>query len=868
VETQAWFFKKQSRKELITKWFLKKSIDWCPMSVVLGVNNLLATSLTEKFLISKIKARRIAPMFVNDALRMSFVILCSALITHKLLSFVLKKIIPDLETQANIWQKEDNSFTVPSRSKTDNEIELRNTLARADFRLTIKSGDEKQEVTCFALRNGWYITVQHPFQGIEWQCIARYKVKQHKLDASNAFILTEKSLVRLPNDLVMFWSSSILPRKGIYDFLPDKIDTKGRSMYMFDPRYDYLQPGQTTHYHEMKYEDGFGDIIQGSFMDGTKLSHTSIKGDCGALCMSKSNRGYFVSGMHCAGTAGGGPRILLIQLSKELFKDEFPPMSMAEADGVPKYEAGSRKSGKLGPCAEKGVHQWCDGNAMPLGSYPGRSTHMSQTTESMICSEVEESFNFKNPFVKPLMKATLEDGEWKNPFNVATIQQADIKPFTTDEAIVEVQSAFVEDLYVPEKLQDVSTVDISIAINGIPGDSYINRLPMSTSGGFYFPGSKRQYFSEIWVGEELFQTPCEELTTSINEIEFCYLSGQRAYPVFQGSLKDEPISEKKRLEGRTRVFTACGVAFAIVVRKQFLKITKFFMVNNFLTECAVSMNCYSREWHHLYDYLVSFGDKKIIAGDYKAFDKQMAANWIRAAFQVLIDLRKRSGQLTIKDEKICVGIATDICFPVTNMNGDLIQFFGGNSSGHPLTVIVNSIVNSLYIRSAYASIVKKPLGSFKKDVKLMTLGDDNIYGSNVPAFNHTAIAQFLATKGITYTMADKDSNSVPFISIRDADFLKRTFRKLDGRIVAPLALKSIFKSLCMIVKKGNISDEEQLAQSYLAARREWSLHGKVVFDGCCDKMNKIFSNHQDVARFFIKQHSYDYETTLEWVLNG
>lgn len=869
VETQAWFFRKQSRRERLAKWILKTTIDWCPMSALVKFNVYLGTASSQKLLIEKIKAMRVSPRFVNDIARRSFIVLCGALLTHKLLFYLFQRIFPSFESQANVWHSDsENHFIVPRTSKLDNQEELKNTLSKSVFRLSIKRGTEKQEVSCFALRNGWYVTVQHPFQGDEWQCVARYKTKQYGLDASNAFILTEENLVRLENDLVMFWSASILPRKGIYDFLPDKIDKKGRSILIYDPRFEHLQTGVTTHYHKMKYADDHNNIITGVFMDGTKTSQSSVKGDCGAVCMSYSSKGYFISGIHCAGTAGGGPRILLTQLSKEIFQLEFPPVIMMEDGGIPKYLAGSKKSGKLGVCADKGVHHWCEGNAMPLGSYPGRSSHTSQTTESMICGEVEKAFNFKNPFVKPLMKPVIEDGVWKNPFTVAAQQQSILTPFTTDKTILEVRDAYVEDLFDISLLDDVDSVDMSIAINGIPGDTYINRLPMSTSGGFYFPGAKRQYFAEVWIGEELFQTPDDELLQSIHEIELCYLRGHRAYPVFQGSLKDEPISEKKRIEGRTRVFTACGVAFAIVVRKQFLKISKFFMVNNFLTESAVTMNCYSKEWDRLYSYLTTFGEKRIIAGDYKAFDKEMAANWIRAAFSVMIELRSRAGQLSMRDEVICSGIATDICFPVTNMNGDLIQFFGGNSSGHPLTIIINGIVNSLYVRSAYASIVKKPLKFFKEDVKLMTMGDDNIYGSKLDCFNHTSIAKYFRTKGITYTMADKDSVSVPFIDIKDADFLKRTFRLLDGRAIAPLALKSIFKSLCMVVKKGNISDEEQLAQSYLAARREWSLHGKTVFENCCGKMEKIFSDHPDISRFFIKQHSYDYETTLDWVLNS
>jgi hypothetical protein len=88
---------------------------------------------------------------------------------------------------------------------------------------------------------------------------------------------------------------------------------------------------------------------------------------------------------------------------------------------------------------------------------------------------------------------------------------------------------------------------------------------------------------------------------------------------------------------------------------------------------------------------------------------------------------------------------------------------------------------------------------------------------------------------------------------------------MKDTIVGPLNLQSVFKSLMMYVEKGNISHEEQLAQSYLAARREWSLHGEAIFHEYTRKMNKILDEFPDITRFFIAQHSFTYDETLDWV---
>ncbi len=265
-------------------------------------------------------------------------------------------------------------------------------------------------------------------------------------------------------------------------------------------------------------------------------------------------------------------------------------------------------------------------------------------------------------------------------------------------------------------------------------------------------------------------------------------------------------------------------------------------------------------------YVITLGLDSMIDRDYKTYDKKMPAVFIRAAFWVLDQWRGEITPLTEREKLISRGIATDISFPIINMNKDLYQFFGSNPSGHPLTAILNSIANSLFMRFCFHKL-GYPVSHFKQSVKLMTLGDDNIMGSKEDGFNHTTISKVLADYGVPYTMADKKSASVPFINIAQCDFLKRRFMILNGEYVGPLDLNSIMKSLCVWVESKHITSSEHTAQCYLAARREWSLHGKDVFDNCVKKMQKLLQMeaHKHIGMFFIKRHLYDYQQTLDWV---
>ena len=177
-----------------------------------------------------------------------------------------------------------------------------------------------------------------------------------------------------------------------------------------------------------------------------------------------------------------------------------------------------------------------------------------------------------------------------------------------------------------------------------------------------------------------------------------------------------------------------------------------------------------------------------------------------AAYWIIAELHKLAGHDEVMYSKI-MGIGTDVAYPVMNIRGEIVMFYGTNPSGHPLTVIINSLVNSLYMRYAYASL-GYDVRTFKKHVALMTYGDDNAMGvsTHVPNFTHTNVQRVLVEIGVVYTMADKESVSVPYINISDVSFLKRKWR-YDveiGAWMAPLEEASIIKSLTMWVPSGSV----------------------------------------------------------------
>jgi hypothetical protein len=242
---------------------------------------------------------------------------------------------------------------------------------------------------------------------------------------------------------------------------------------------------------------------------------------------------------------------------------------------------------------------------------------------------------------------------------------------------------------------------------------------------------------------------------------------------------------------------------------------------------------------------------RMIAGDFRKFDKKMPPEFIREAFDILIDLAEYSGNYSEDQLTIMRGIAADTAYPLMDFNNDLVKFFGSMPSGMFATVDINSLVNSLYLRYTFVDLYKENIGNddyekifrlFDKNVHILTYGDDNVLNvsHNCDWFNHTNIAKSFKKMDIDYTMADKNAESVPFIHISDVSFLKRTWR-FDSDLncyVAPLDHDSIEKMLMVWVASDTISPESQCVAVISSAIREYFFYGKDIFN----EKRELFKN--------------------------
>jgi len=192
------------------------------------------------------------------------------------------------------------------------------------------------------------------------------------------------------------------------------------------------------------------------------------------------------------------------------------------------------------------------------------------------------------------------------------------------------------------KFKNLKPLDLPTIINGLDGDKFLNRMPQNTSVGFPLSG-KLSVFS-VAVPPLEGHSVNFELDGDIMDVyetyKARYRNGERCYPVFRASLKDEPVKIGKL---KVRVFQAAPVALKMLLREYFLPIASHLSMFPLLSECAVGVNAFSQEWDEMHQHIVGNGESRIVAGDYSAYDQRMPASLTGAAFSVLIELAEQAG---------------------------------------------------------------------------------------------------------------------------------------------------------------------------------------------------------------------------------
>jgi len=408
------------------------------------------------------------------------------------------------------------------------------------------------------------------------------------------------------------------------------------------------------------------------------------------------------------------------------------------------------------------------------------------------------------------------------------------------------------------------------ALNGVPNVKGFEPVNPKTSMSYPLNGPKWKFMLDCELKEELGlktaryvrEVIAEDGTSNIvyelvfdkdkadveAEVEFtmqCWLDGERSNVIFKTNCKDAAISFKKAAEDKIRIFSGAPVAMVVIARMLTLTLVNSMTYFPSEFESAVGVDAAGRDWEYLADHLSQFsGGKRCGDGDFSSYDQKLRPEVTLGAFEIL---RMCLVECGFTDEMLSLfdGLATECVYPIYEIDGLIAKVFGTGPSGHALTVVINGLCNCLYMRYAYYAMherrlnVKLTMGViplFHLRVALMTYGDDNNFEVHPEeeVFNMMTVGEELSRIGVDYTDANKEISTVPFKTLEEISFLKRSFcvhPQLKKR-VGTLTIDSIFRSLLLSKKIGKNCDETEaqiMAGNMQQALFEFYLHGEDVY---------------------------------------
>jgi len=661
-------------------------------------------------------------------------------------------------------------------------------------------------------------------------------------------------------DIAIVFIPQIPPRKNIVELFGAKsYQANSHGFYSYKNAIGMsLLPVKNIKCHQAAHPRIDGGKPFASFE--SQMDETTFVGLCGSPLIAETKLGMVILGFH---VMGSGRSAISTQVTVEDLR-KFMQTKCPIDVGTPKLQCSVRNYDLQGLHRSSVFNFIEQGCVSEYGALKGHhSSPKSNVQRTIIAQYLIDHEGFVETHAAPVLSGW---GPWRLaalPMVKKEFQLPYHKIALCIKDYFDCVSVRCKELHLLQKVSE------DVAINGQEGVRGVDRIDMSTSAGFPFNKMKEHFFASNTDGFKQW-VPKEELRQLLDASEECYLQGKRNNFVFMGALKDEPREFKKIEEQNTRVFMGQNVAHLIIGRKYFLSFIRVMQRNRLDFECAIGTNAHSQDWDDIAKYLFDFSEH-LFDGDYSKYDKEMMAFVIMAIFDGIIDFQMANcSEFTPDDKLVMRGVAYDIAFAFVNFNGDLVSFLRNNPSGHLLTVIINSICGSVYLRFGFMHATKRPVSQFRDYVRPVTYGDDVVVAVHPVIkheFNFTTYQTALAEFGMKFTPASKTGESYFFRARDELDFLKRSFAQHEDlkRFVAPLAMKSIYKSLVTGVSSNSITAEKQIIQVMSSAWRETYMHGRVIFNEFAALVQRVIRYHH-LEMYVGKNDFPSYETLTRYYL--
>lgn len=561
-------------------------------------------------------------------------------------------------------------------------------------------------------------------------------------------------------------------------------------------------------------------------------------GLCGNVLGCQIGKAWAIIGFHCAGDLVGTKGYSVV-LRREIVLNAIAMLdqrcgliALNSSNGESKHMHSLREGvvNKKSPFANIHLSN-VDYYGTVAKSMPNRSSDVVPNVFKPHVPQLETITNLKQEkfFTSPLMQPQ------KKPVYLSPQNNA-LSHFTHEivmNKITEVKDA-VEYL-IPRLIQRIdkecpglrlAPYDVLSSINGSPVDAYLRRINASTAAGFIFKGKKCDHIP-LDSPDDVIRTPTPEVQARIIEIFEAYEKGLMSDNIFTVSLKDEPVTTKKRESGITRLFYVHDIAHLIVSRMVLGPIvTLIQQTDAFCSMVGINMGTQAEKVFSILSHHPNY-----IESDAEKFDIKAAFLARHGTFTIVHEILRHYGY---NDQalSVCRGVLSDLLNPTYCLDGDL---FSKSSvpSGHYGTAELNCLIILIMMvitfrRSQREGLIDSDL-EFFDHVALAAYGDDQ--GSSASdrvakGINNVKLADMYAEYNMKLTSSDKSSELTEFVDITKATFLKRTFRwsaYLNMR-VAPLDHNSIYKMSSVSVKSTSATWIDQMVSIANSALGEWFLY--------------------------------------------
>ncbi|APG77429.1 hypothetical protein [Wuhan spider virus 3] len=572
-------------------------------------------------------------------------------------------------------------------------------------------------------------------------------------------------------------------------------------------------------------------------MTGWQYDIDTQKGDCGSLLLACTNRlsaPQKIVGMHTAGyhDQRGGFSVIFTQEQISNSLDElvrrhgmqvFPAPLPVEVGSIEMLE-----KVKVIPQGHFTLRGIMAGNMCP--SQPQKTSYRPTPFQGLM-APVSKAPALLKPVgdISPLKHGLSKYGKLTTPFKTKFM---DI-----------VEKDILNDLLALPFDLPAKAVTMPVAVFGLPGVPYCEKMNMNSSPGWPYqvlPEHRGQKGKAYLFGDEEAPIKSKFLKEMVEAREKAAREGLRVQSIWRDCLKDELRPIEKVSAGKTRLFTIAPVDLTILVRKYFLSFEQMFYKNYSKFFSAVGINPESYDWTRAYHRLLRTGDR-CIAGDFANFDGKLMAEFISRAIRIINSWYAYHGEEDTKAANVRVTIGDELIHTDQLVLNLVYQSHQGNKSGNPITVILNTMANAMYMRCSWLEIMseKAPeyatMLAYHENVTEEMYGDDNrltVMEKVLPHFNQISITDCLAAHGIEYTDELKTGNLVPWRKLIDTSFLKRSYRIDDeiGRdIVLPVMDVATLNALTNWYRDG-IGLEEQLQANQRSALGFAFFHGRKFYD--------------------------------------